>query len=156
MNIQTETHTNDCSKSQSSALMTDTGSVGRPRRNRYSKAAMLEDLVSIADPRMWPTYVAAALILAIPLYAIVSPGSDDSLARRAPEPQPAEAAEPVVEEPGLPIAIAGRAAPSIGDRADHRAQQWRMPASGDRFVLVARHPGLQANRPSRRHLPATD
>lgn len=144
MDMHTQSHTQDQFRSQASALITDTGSVGRPRRNRYSKAAMLEDIVSIADPRMWPTYVAAALILAIPLYAIVSPASDDaSLARRAPEPQPAEATEPAAEETGPLIVASG-------------AQRPRSPASGEQLLLVARHQVPQATRPARRHLPATD
>ena len=154
MNIHAESHTQDQASSQVSALITDTGSVGRPRRNRYSKAAMLEDIVSIADPRMWPTYVAAALILAIPLYAVFSPAGDDaSLARRGSEPQPVEAAEPPADESGPPIVYAGGAVPSLAVCADPHTQRTRIPAPCEQLVLVARIEGAQAKRPSRRQLP---
>lgn len=116
---------------------------------------MLEDIVSIADPRMWPTYVAAALILAIPLYAIFSPTGDDaSLAHRASEPQPVEA-EPPAEESGPPIVYAGSAAPSLAVCADPRTQRTRIPAPCEQFVLVARIEGAPAKRSSRRQFPAS-
>lgn len=49
----------------------DTGATGRPRRGRYSKAAMLSDIVSLADPRLWPVYAAGALIAAIPAWTLL-------------------------------------------------------------------------------------
>jgi predicted ATPase len=167
MNIQNAT--DPCkqtgSVSPGSALMTDTGSVGRPLRKRYSKAAMLQDIVSITDPRMWPVYVAAALVLAIPLYAVFSGGdSDTAVARKATEQQPATKPEPAYEAPAAGPFIVDAAKPaSVKDQrrdaardGSERARRVPMLAPGDQFVLVSRHAGASANPPVRRHLPSTD
>lgn len=55
----------------SSDLLLDTGFAGRPRRGRYSKASMMSDVVSYADPRLWPIYIAAVVIVGIPVFVSV-------------------------------------------------------------------------------------
>ena len=52
-------------------IAVETGLTGRPPRGRYSKAYMMADIISLLDPRLWPIYVAGALIVAILVFAAV-------------------------------------------------------------------------------------
>lgn len=56
-------------------IVMGTGFTGRPPRNRYSKAYMMADIVSLLDPRLWPVYVGGALIVAIPCFALMGAAS---------------------------------------------------------------------------------
>lgn len=68
---RSNTETSSHNAHDRSDTLLDTGFTGRPRRGRYSKAAMMSDIVSCADPRLWPIYVAAVIIVGIPVFVSV-------------------------------------------------------------------------------------
>ena len=143
MNTTSATQQGDTTQPTSN-LTTDTGTTGRPRRGRYSKAAMFEDIVSLADPRLWPVYVAGVLMALIPVYALF--GAIEFFnavvtARTAPDNADQTWRSP--EEPVQATTLAGSDAmpvaptvPTVPTAIATREERASMMAPGDQFSLM--------------------
>lgn len=124
----------------------DTGFTGRLPRGRYSKAYMLKDIASLADPRLWPVYVAGALMAAVLLFMLLKSIDTDpatvfganaeapvNAAWQTPEESMAWAA-PRVGSPLEPVA------PQLAATEERGKKQVAMFAVPNESILAAEQP----------------